>query len=140
MTSLILQQASRMAAQGGEETPLIFATQTAATVADLDIEGYDAENLSGAPMLGPSVMESATGANLDSITNPSIVSSMSLVMPSTYATSVTGRSEANMSMVASTRAAPSLVSVVPYFHSQVPIQPYNSSAMYEDTMLPMYVD
>ena len=61
-------------------------------------------------------------------------------MPPAYATSVTGRSEANVSMVASTRAAPSLVSVVPYSCSQVPIQPYNSSAMYEDTMLPMYVD
>ena len=32
-TSLILQQASAVAAQGGDE-PLIFATQTAATVAD----------------------------------------------------------------------------------------------------------
>ena len=40
-TSLILQQASAMAAQDGDETPLIFATQTAATVADLDKEGFN---------------------------------------------------------------------------------------------------
>ena len=58
-TSLILQQAPRMAAQGGDETPLIFATQTAATVADLNIEGFDPENPSGLPLTGTSVMGSA---------------------------------------------------------------------------------
>ena len=41
--SLILQQASVMAAEGSDETPLIFATQTAATIADLDIEGLNLE-------------------------------------------------------------------------------------------------
>ena len=30
-----------MAALGGDETPLIFATQTAATVADLDLKGFN---------------------------------------------------------------------------------------------------
>ena len=30
-----------MAAEGSDEMPLIFATQTAATVADLDIEGMN---------------------------------------------------------------------------------------------------
>ena len=42
-TSLILQQASAMATEGGDETPLIFATQTAATIADLDIEGINSD-------------------------------------------------------------------------------------------------
>ena len=42
-TSLILQQASVMAAEGSDNTPLIFATQTAATVADLDLEGLNFE-------------------------------------------------------------------------------------------------
>ena len=37
-TSLILQQASAMAAEGSDETPLIFTTQTTATIADLDID------------------------------------------------------------------------------------------------------
>ena len=40
-TSLILQQASAMAAEGSDEMSLIFATQTTATVADLDVEGYE---------------------------------------------------------------------------------------------------
>ena len=39
--SLILQQASTMATEGTDETPLISATQTAATIADLDIEGIN---------------------------------------------------------------------------------------------------
>ena len=37
-TSLILQQASAMASQADEEAPLIYSTQTAAMVADLEME------------------------------------------------------------------------------------------------------
>ena len=44
MTSLILQQASAMAAEGGDEMPLIFATQTTATIADLDIDELNLED------------------------------------------------------------------------------------------------
>ena len=40
-TPLILQQASAMAAEGGDDTPLLFATQTAAAIADLEIEGLN---------------------------------------------------------------------------------------------------
>ena len=40
-TSLILQKASAMAAEGSDKTPLIFATQTAAMIADLEIEGLN---------------------------------------------------------------------------------------------------
>ena len=36
--------------------------------------------------------------------------------------------------------ASSVTSVLPHSRSQAPIQPYNSSAMYEDSMLPVYVD
>ena len=56
-TSLILQQASAMAAQGRDETPLIFATQTAATVADLDIEGFNPDEPT-APLSGTNVVTS----------------------------------------------------------------------------------
>lgn len=34
----------------------------------------------------------------------------------------------------------SVTSVLPYNRSQAPMQLYNSSAMYEDNMLPVYVD
>ena len=42
-TSLILQQASAMASQAGEEVPLIYSTQMAATVADLEMEDENKE-------------------------------------------------------------------------------------------------
>ena len=57
-TSLILQQASAMAAQEGDETPLIFATQTAATVADLDIEGFNPDE-PGVPLSSTNVVTSS---------------------------------------------------------------------------------
>ena len=43
-TSLILQQASAMAAKGSDETPLIFTTQTTATIADLDMDELNFED------------------------------------------------------------------------------------------------
>ena len=138
-TSLILQ-ASRMAVQG-DETPLIFATQTAATVADLDIEGFNPENPSGLPLTGPSVTGSVTEAGASFSTGFPVISSMSsLITESQYITGITSRSENIMSMMTSAGATSSVVSVVPYTHSQVPIQPYNSSAMYKDNMLSIYVD
>ena len=140
-TLLILQQASRMAAQGGDETPLIFAMQTAATVADLDIEVFDPENPSGLPLTGPSVTGSVTEAGASFPTGFPVTSSMSsFVTEPQYITGITSRSENIMGMMTSAGNASSVVSVVLYNHSQVPIQPYNSSAMYEDTMLPVYVD
>ena len=42
-TLLILQEASVMAARGDDETPLIYSTQTAATVADLEMEDENKE-------------------------------------------------------------------------------------------------
>ena len=36
--------------------------------------------------------------------------------------------------------ASSVTRILPYSRSQAQIQPYNSSAMYEDSMLPVYVD
>ena len=41
--SLILQQASAMASQADEEAPLIYSTQTAAMVADLEMEDENKE-------------------------------------------------------------------------------------------------
>ena len=140
-TSLILQQASRMAAQGADETPFIFPTQTAATVADLDIEGFNPENPSGLPLTGPSVTGSVTEASASFSTGFPVTSSMSsFITESQYITGITSKSESIMGMMTSAGTASSVVSVVPYTNSQVPIQPYNSSAMYEDTMLPVYVD
>ena len=140
-TSLILQQASRMAAQGGDEIPLIFAMQTVATVADLDIEGFDPENPSELPLKGPSVTGSVTEAGASFSTGFPVTSSMSsFITESQYITGIKSRSENIMGMMTSAGNASSVVSVVPYSHSQVPIQPYNSSAMHEDTMLPIYVD
>ena len=63
-TSLNLQQASMMAAQEGDETPLIFATQTATTVADLDIEGFDPDNPGGFPPVGATSLGSTPGTNI----------------------------------------------------------------------------
>ena len=140
-TSLILQQASRMAAQGGDETPLIFATQTAATVADLDIEGFDPENPSGLPLTCTSVTGNAIGVGAPFSTSLPIVSSMSpLITEPQYLTGTTSRTENTMSVVTSVGATASVVSVVPYSYSQVPIQPYNSNVMYEDAMLLVYLD
>ena len=42
-TSLILQQASAMASQADEEVPLIYSTQMAAMVADLEMEDENKE-------------------------------------------------------------------------------------------------
>ena len=51
----MLQQASVTVAQGGDDTPLIFATQTTATVADLDIEEFNPKDPS-IPYIGSCVV------------------------------------------------------------------------------------
>ena len=82
-TSLILQEASVMAAQGDDETPLIYSTQTAATVADLEMENENKEpntyRLTGEGM-GTGLTVSISGSGVVppaprgvSVTNPTSV-------------------------------------------------------------------
>lgn len=55
-----------MAAEGSDETPLIFATQTAAMIADLDIEGMNSDE-SNAPVVSTNTLTSGTvGASMPS--------------------------------------------------------------------------
>ena len=86
-------------------------------------------------------MGSTTGAGAPFSTGFPVVSSVPpLITEPQYLTGITSRFENTMSMMTSAGATSSVVSVVPYICSQVPIQPYNSSAMYKDAMLPVYMD
>ena len=143
-TSLILQQALAMAAQSGDETPLIFATQTAATVADLDIEGFNPDEPS-VPLSGTNVVTSSD-VRTSTTSQPGVGMAIGVPVSSPMSDPhATYTIAANTGVVAPTvpsmaTGASSVTSVLPYSRSQAPMQPYNSSAMYEDSMLPVYVD
>ena len=142
-TSLILQQASAMAAEGSDETPLIFAIQTTETIADLDIDELNFED--------PTVTNIDSNITTGSMDSRAMSSPGRLQMASGIPTSPS-RTDIQ-STVASTfdpgcmlNTVPSVVlgsssvgSVVRYDRSSR-ITPYNSSAMYEDSALPVYVD
>ena len=127
-----------MAAQGDDETPLIYSTQTAATVADLEMEDKNKEpntyrltgedtgtgltvSISGSGVVTPA----PRGAN---VTNPTSVS-QGTVIP-----------QAPSSITASTVTSITKAPVAPISAANQPLQPYNSSLMYEDNRLPVYVD
>ena len=76
-TSLILQQASVMAAEGSDETPLIFATQTAATIADLDIEGLNPEEPTVSNVGSNVSMSTSVGRTMSSPEKTQIASGVS---------------------------------------------------------------
>ena len=140
-TSLILQEASMMTVQGGDEVPLIFATQTAATVADLDIEGFDPDNPGGFQPVVTSNMNTVMEiihippSGLDVLSQSTVMSGDPRLAP--LGTRI---SQSTMTAISTTTFYPSVFSVVPYSHNQVSIQPYNSSIRYEDAMLPVFVD
>ena len=142
--SLILQQASAMAAEGGDEMPLIFTTQTTATIADLDIgelnfEEPNVSNIDSNIITGS--MDSRTLSSLEEwkwqvvFLLPSLEQIYSLLLlvhldPGCMLTTVP-------SVVL---GSSSVGSVVPYDRSSRITPPYNSSAMYEDSTLPVYVN
>ena len=133
-----------MAAKGGEETPLIFATQMAVTVADLDIEGFNADEPS-VPLSGPNIV---TSSDVRTLTTPQFGVGMTTTVPvsSLILDACTAYSLSdNTGMVGPTVSStvtrtPGLTSVLLYTRSEAPIQTYNSSAIYEDNVLPVYVD
>ena len=109
-TSLILQQASTMAAEGSDETPLIFATQMAATIADLDIEGLNPDELS-APTMSVLIHQQVVllehlchiSGGIQTMIGTSTISSMHLVYQVTH------------SIVSDTRV---MVPTVPFCHGR----------------------
>ena len=133
-----------MAAQGGDETPPSFATQTAATVADLDIEGFNPDE-PGVPLSGTNVVASSVVRTLTTsqpevgmIMGVPVSSPMSDICPTYTIAANTGVVAPTVPSMAT--GVSSVTSVIPYNRSQAPVQPYNSSAMYEDNMLPFYID
>ena len=145
-TSLILQQASVMAAEGSDKTPLIFATQTAATVADLDIEGLDPEEPAVSNVGSNISMSTTVGRTISSPEKTQIMSGVSASPSgSGYQVSSTPAGMIDPRDIFSTALSvvpgpSSVASVVPYDRGPRIIPPYNSSAMYEDSALPVYVD
>ena len=143
-TSLILQQASAMAAEGGDETPLLFTIQTAATIADLAIEGLNPDE--------PPVSNIGTNVSNRSVENRAVLSPERMQatsgVPATCSRSNVTTSSVSMSVtqgmfptVTSVVPGSSIVaSMVPYDRSPRLMPSYNSSAMYEDSALPVYVD
>ena len=141
---MILQQASAMAAQGRDETLLIFATQTAATVADLDIEGFDPDEPS-VPLSSTNVITSSDVRALTTFQTGVGMSigvpvSSPMLDPHTLYTSADNTRVISPTVPSVATGTSSVTSVLPYSRSQAPIQLYNSSAIYEDSMLPVYVD
>ena len=122
-----------MAAQGDDETPLIYSTQTAATVADLEMEDENREpNTCRLTGEGTGLTVSVSGSSVvtpaPSVTKPTNVL-LRQVIPQAHSSLTT-------STVTSVTGAP----VLPTGAVNQPIQPYNSSLMYEDNRLPTYVD
>ena len=122
-----------MAARGDDETPLIYSTQTAATVADLEMEDKSREpytcRLNGeGTELTVSISGSGVVTPVPSVTKLTNVL-LGQVIPQAPSSLTT-------STVISVTGAP----VSPTGAVNQPIQPYNSSLMYEDNRLPAYVD
>ena len=143
-TNLILQQASAMAAEGGDETPLLFTTQTPATIAGLEIEGLNPDE--------PPVSNIGTEVSISSVENravlpPDRTQTISDV-PATRSRSDVPTSSVSMgatqgvfpTVTSVVPGSSSVASMVPYDRSSRLMPPYNSSAMYEDSALPVYVD
>ena len=145
-TSLNLQQASVMVAEGSDETPLISATQTTATVADLDIEGLNPEEPTVSNGGSNVSMSTSVGRTMSSPEKTQIVSGVSASSSgSGYLVSSTPAGMIDPREVFST--APSVVtgpysvaSVVPYDRGPRIIPPYNNSVMHEDSTFSVYVD
>ena len=132
-TSLILQEASVMVARGDDETPLIYSTQTAATVADLEMEDENREpNTCRLTGEGTELTVSITGSAV--VTPASGVTKLTNVLQGQVIPQA--HSGLTTSTVTSVIGAP----VLPTSTVNQPIQPYNSSLMYEDNRLPAYVD
>ena len=143
-TSLILQQASAMAAEGSDETPLIFATQTAATIADLDIDELNLED----PTV-TNIDSNITTGSMDSrtVSSPGRMQIASSVPTSPSRLDIQSTVASTLDPGGMLTTVPSVVlrsssvgSVVPYDRSSRTTPPYNSSAMYEDSALPVYID
>ena len=113
-------------------------------MADLDIEGFDPDE--------PSVSLSSTNVMTSSYVRVSTTSQMGVGMsigvpvsspmldPHTSYTSADNTRVIAPTVPSVVTGASSVTSVLPYNRSQAPIQPYISSAMYKDSMLPVYVD
>ena len=117
-TSLILQQASVMAAEGSDEMPLIFATQMTATIANLDIEGKNPDE-----SIAPNVNTNVTTSSSVSMTmsSPERMQTMSGVpiLPSTSSLQMTHLVVTDTKGMLSTipsvaTGASSVTSIVPY--------------------------
>ena len=133
-----------MAAEGSDETPLIFVTQTVATIADLDIEGLNPEEPTMSSVGSNVSLNTSVSRTMSSSEKTQLASGVSAPSP-IYTESEISASMLDPGNVFST--APSVVtglssvaSVVPYGRSPKVIPPYNSNAMYEDSALPVYVD
>ena len=137
-TSLILQQASAMASQKDEEAPLLYSTQTAATVADLEMEDENKEPATY------TLLGEGTGQELQVAVSPTgVVTQVRSPAMSSRAGSATSRvaplrAPSNVSGTSITNA--SILAAPPYTVAGQQLQPYNSSQMYEDNRLPAYVD
>ena len=122
-----------MAAQGDDETPLIYSTQTTATVADLEMEDENRE---------PNTCRlTGEGTELTvSISGSGVVTPVSGVTKLTNVLSEQVIPQAPSSLTTSTVTSVTGAPVLPTDAVNQPIQPYNSSLMYEDNRLPVYVD
>ena len=126
------------------ETPLIFATQTAATIADLDIEGMNLDEPNVTEVNTNVTTNSTVGMTMSSPERRQVVSGVPIV-PSTSSLQVTHSVEPDTGGILSTvpsvvTGASSVTSIVPYDKFSMSMPPYNSSAMYEGSALPVYVD
>ena len=144
-TSLILQQASIMVAEGSDETHLIFATQTAVMVADLEIDGINPKE-PGIPFSNTNMVTSSVsgvtvptmGVMRSSVGVPTIPNVSGLRTTQPIVTDTRNVTPTASSMITGTSST--MTNVVPYDRGQASMPPYNSCAMYEDKMLPVYVD
>ena len=113
-------------------------------VADLDIEGFNPDEPS-VPLSGTNVVTSSDGRTLTT-SQPGVGMTIGVPVPSPMSDPrATYTITANTGVVAPTvpsmaTGASRVTSVLPYSRSQALMQPYKSTAMYEDNMLPVYVD
>ena len=122
-----------MAAQGDDETPLIYSTQTAATVADLEMEDENGElNTCRLTGEGTELTVSVSGSGVVTPA-PSITKLTNVLLGQVIP-------QAPSSLTTSTVTSVTGAPVSPTGAVNQPIQPYNSSLMYEDNRLPAYVD
>ena len=113
--------------------PLIFATQTAETTADLDIEGINSEEPS-APITSNNTVICGTAGlfmpspgEVQTMIGASTTSQMSGVQMNHPM--VTDRRVTVTTVPTAITRASSVTSMVPYDRSSINVPPYNSSAM-----------